>query len=1334
VASLFLSYRRSDSPDTVKLIHERLQKVLPRWEIFYDHQSIRQGEEFPELLRTKVTSATAVLVIIGPQWLEILHQRRGGAAVDHVREEVRLAMEAGNTVIPVTVGNAGMPKATDLVDFPELQSLLTRNGREVRPDPHFDADIGRIAEGLEQLAPGETVGAVLAGKYKIVRQIGEGGMGIVYIAEQTHPIKRTVALKMIKPGMDSREILARFNAERQALAVMDHPNIAKVLDADTTSRGHPFFVMEYVKGIPITQYCDEKKLATAARLQLFAPVCQAVQHAHQKGIIHRDIKPSNVLVEEVDGKAVPKVIDFGLAKALNYKLTDMTLLTAMESRVGTLEYSSPEQAGGRTFDIDTRTDIYSLGALLYEILTGTPPFSREQLLKIGEEEMRRVIREQDPPKPSTRLSSSGDLPAIAARRQLEPAKLPRMVRGDLDWIVMKCLEKDRDRRYKTANQLAQELQHFLAGEPVEAGPPSARYRLMKLLSRNKVVGVGAALLLLLVAGLIGTSIGLVQSEWGRDSGAAEKSAAGGMLGTKNAVEGVIANTSVPIKADDGHREAEIAALRARFGMLYLKFREEPGSAMVGSAQLLPEVLSLKDRSLADTILLLVGGWLEEMCRLQRVFIHREMVEAAVFSPDGKTVLTGSWDQTARLWDVATGKPVGLPLQTESAVHSVAFSPDGKTILTGSDNGTARLWDAPTGKAIGAPLQHRGPVLRVAFSPDSKTVLTGSNDKTARLWSAATGRPTGRQLEHQDIVYDVAFSPDGQTVLTGSGDNTARLWEVSTGNPIGPPLKHQGPVASVAFSPDGKTVLTGSGDKTARLWDAATGRQLGSPLLHKGDVMAVAFSPDGKAVLTGSLDKTARVWDAASGQAFTPPLQHTGVVVAVAFSPDGRNVLTGSMDESARLWEAGTGTPVGLPLQHQGEVQTVAFSPDGRTVLTASRDRTARLWDAVPGRQRVPPLQHRESVNAVTFSPDGKSVLTGSADRTARLWEAATGTPIGPPLEHQGEVKAIAFSPDGKTLLTGSQDKTARLWDAASGKQHGISLQHQGTVTTVAFSSNSQRALTGSEDKTARVWDAATGEPLGPPLQHKGTVWKVAFSPDDKTVATASADKTARLWDAATGKIIGPPLEHEDAVFAVAFNPDGKKVLTASLDTTARQWDSATGKLIGPPLKHQSGVFAAAFSPDGKTIVTGSTDKTARQWDAITGMQLGPSLLHKGNVIPVTFSPDGRTVLTGSWDKTARLWVAITGEQIGSPMQHQGPVWKVAFSPDGKTIATASDDKTARLWKVPQPLQGNPEQIVLWVQLTRGYEIGPGGEMRLLDAPAWHERWRRLQKLGGLPKW
>jgi serine/threonine protein kinase/tetratricopeptide (TPR) repeat protein len=379
----------------------------------------------------------------------------------------------------------------------EVGNLLQANSSA---GDFLEAEI--MAAGLQTEGPGDVIG-----RYKLLERIGEGGFGIVYMAEQHQPVRRKVALKILKPGMDSRLVLARFEAERQALAIMDHPNIATVLDGGATATGRPYFVMELVKGVPITGFCDQRQLTPRARLELFSRVCHAVQHAHQKGIIHRDIKPSNVLVAMHDTTPVVKVIDFGIAKALGQELTDRTMFTGFAQLLGTPLYMSPEQAGESSLDVDTRSDIYSLGVLLYELLTGTTPIDRARFKQAAEDEIRRIIREEEPPRPSTRLSESKDsLPSISAQRHTEPAKLTKLVRGELDWIVMKAIEKDRSRRYETANGFAMDVQRYLANEPVTACPPSTVYRLRKFVKRHKG-GVAIAALVMFFLVVLGSGIG-----------------------------------------------------------------------------------------------------------------------------------------------------------------------------------------------------------------------------------------------------------------------------------------------------------------------------------------------------------------------------------------------------------------------------------------------------------------------------------------------------------------------------------------------------------------------------------------------------------------------------------------------------------------------------------------------------------------------------------------------------------------------------------------------------------------------------------------------------------
>ncbi len=665
---------------------------------------------------------------------------------------------------------------------------------------------------------------------------------------------------------------------------------------------------------------------------------------------------------------------------------------------------------------------------------------------------------------------------------------------------------------------------------------------------------------------------------------------------------------------------------------------------------------------------------------REVLRHQNLVRSVDFSPDGTKVVTASFDKTARIWDAATGKPIGQPLQHGGFVLRAVFSPDGTKIVTASEDKTARIWNAATGKPIGEPLRHGGYVIDAVFSPDGTKIVTASADKTARIWDAATGKPIGEPMQHGSIVLSAAFSPDGTKIVTASFDRTARLWDAATGAPIGEPLQHGSTVNSALFSPDGTRIVTASWDRTARIWDAATGKPIGAPLQHGDRVNSAVFSPDGTEIVTASDDKTARIWNAATGEPIGEPLQHGDRVESAVFSPDGTKIVTASADKAARIWDAATGEPIGEPLQHGAGVSSAVFSPDGTKIATASGDKTARIWDTATGEPVGEPLQHGNYVYSAVFSPDGTKIVTASGDKTARIWDAASGTPIGEPLRHGDSVNSAVFSPDGAKIVTASEDKTARIWDAATGKPIGKPLEHEDAVQSALFSPDGRKILTASGDN-ARIWDAATGKPIGEPLQHKGPVNRAAFSPDGTKIVTASEDKSARIWDAATGKPVGKPLQHEGGVNSALFSPDGTKIVTASEDKTARIWDAATGEPIGEPLRHGNAVNSAVFSPDGTKIVTASEDDIGRIWDAATCKPIGEQLRHGNGVNSAVFSPDGTTIVTASQDKTARIWDAATGAPIGEPLRHGDTVGSALFSPDGTKIVTASRDDTARIWNV-----------------------------------------------------
>ncbi|MGO8700423.1 MAG: protein kinase domain-containing protein [Limisphaerales bacterium] len=1024
------------------------------------------------------------------------------------------------------------------------------------------------ARGTIAIRPTDEAAGTVLGRYKLLQQIGEGGCGVVYMADQEEPVRRRVALKVIKLGMDTRQVIARFEAERQALALMDHPNIAKVLDAGATETGRPYFVMELVRGIPITRYCDENHLSTAARLGLFVKVCQAIQHAHQKGIIHRDIKPSNVLVADHDGVAVPKIIDFGIAKATtDQRLTDKTLFTAFEQFIGTPAYMSPEQAKLSGLDIDTRSDIYSLGVLLYELLMGKTPFESNWLLAGGLDEIRRIIREEEPVRPSTRLHTldAAEQTAVAKHRQSDGAKLVHLLRGDLDWIVMKCLEKDRARRYETANGLAMDIQRHLQNEPVNARPPSKVYRFQKMVCRNKLAfGAAGALAGSLILGLAICSYLLVREKEARRSEAAMRVQAEG----------------AQKKAQTEAARAEAASLEAQKKEIEIKTTLSASEFRQGSRAISEghpaDALAYLARSFADdpsneaalttmATLLASRPWMAPMILLKPA-------NSAAFSPDGKRIVTASDDGTAQVWDAQNGEPLaGLP-RIGHKVTSVQFSPDGMRIATAAGD-QVRIWDAQNGQPLGEPMTHDGLVTSAQFSPNGARLVT-VHGSTVLVWDALSGRRVA-ELRHRALVTVNAaqFSPDGKRIVTAAG-GVARVWDAQNGKPLTEPLQHSSVVSSARFSPDGKYILTSSRDGTARVWRILNGQPpLAEVLKHGNRVSSAQFSPDGHRIVTASSDATARVWDGRSGQPLTEPLKHASGLLSAQFSADGKQIVTVSRDQAARVWNADTGQPLTEPLQHSSALNSAQFSPDGKLILTATVEGMAWLWDVRTGKQLSKPLIHRSRVNSAQFSPDGKRIVTASQDGTARVWDAQSGEPLAELRdENFFSVSSAEFSPDGKRIVTVSRDETMRVWDAQNGEQL---LQLAGDVTSARYSPDGERILTAS-GTTARVWDALTGQALTEPLQNNYSVSSAQFSPDGKRIVTATLGGGVRVWDVRTGQQLADPLMPDRA----ARPGELRRGVNSAAGAGLTRW----------------AVNSAQFSPDGKRIVTAGNDGTARVWD------------------------------------------------------------------------------------------------------------------------------------------
>jgi len=584
--------------------------------------------------------------------------------------------------------------------------------------------------------------------------------------------------------------------------------------------------------------------------------------------------------------------------------------------------------------------------------------------------------------------------------------------------------------------------------------------------------------------------------------------------------------------------------------------------------------------------------------LTRLSGHSRGVVSVAYASNGQFVVTGSGDNTARLWSPATGQTLRTLSGHRDTVTSVAISSDSKLILTSSADKTARVWDAATGDLLQTFKSPAVVVTSAAFSPDGQTIVLGYADMNTRVWAIADASLLQTFSGHTGAITRVAFAPDGKAIATGSIDKTARLWDAQTGKLLQTFSGHSDVVTSVAFAPNGKTLVTGSVDKTARLWDVSSGALLRQFVGHADGVWSVAISADGQTLLTGSHDKTARLWDLHSGALQRVFSGHENWVTSAAFSPDARTIITGSEDMTARLWTTGSPAAVRQLTGHSGPVRSAAVSPDGTIIVTGSEDTTARVWDAHTLALRFTLSGHTDTVTSVAVSPDSRHILTGSYDKTARWWDAQTGKLLQTFSGHSNPISTVAISPDGRYVLTGSWDKTARLWDVQTGELVRSFDGHTDRVTSAAFSPNSKLIVTGSADNTAQVWDALTGKSLHTLIGHSAAVSSVAFSSDNATIATGSADKTVRLWDAATGQFVRQLTGFTAAaVSSIAFSPDGKLFAMGNADKTAQIWDTQTWQPIRQLPGHTDLVASVGFFADSQYVISGSYDGTARIWDS-----------------------------------------------------------------------------------------------------------------------------------------
>jgi WD40 repeat protein/serine/threonine protein kinase len=1147
----------------------------------------------------------------------------------------------------------------------------------------FEAWAGRsqVAEPVEEGAVEPARGARTIGEFELLSRLGQGGMGVVYRAWQAS-LARQVALKcMLKTGDPKAE--ARFAREIRALGRVEHPGVVKVFTSGSEA-DHWFFAMELVEGADLARVCEQlsgrkapevddttwrealtsacaaarssevplsssdqaaerlaqarsatdvsgngasEAVAAAVRgpgyvsevVEIIQRVAEAADALHEAGIVHRDIKPGNIMVGR-DGKT-PVLMDLGLAQ-----LADEAegRLTRTRQFIGTLRYASPEQvlAASR---VDRRSDIYALGATLWELLTLRPFFGATD----------------DTPTPKL-------MEMILYAEPASPRKLNPSVPPDLEAIALKCLEKEKTRRYATAGELAADLGRFLRNEPVTARLSSPWELTVKWMRRRPaIVAMSAAILLVALLGMAGAFW-----EWRRAVASArealiarDEADAQRKEATAQAKEAVAARNEAKDQArkallarDEADAERKEATEQAKNALLARnEAKDQERKAILARDEV---------KKQRDTVRL--SAYIAHMNLAQREWEDAHVARvldllAGERPKPGEADLRGfEWFYLNRLCDSGLRTLKGH----KGGVKAVAFSPDGTRIASASLDGTVMVWNGNSGKEPLVLAGHTEGVTGVAFSHDGRRIATSSFDQTVKIWDAASGHELLTRKGHTGFVTGVAFSPDDRRIASAGYDRTIMIWE---NGHVPKSLRHRGPsrvVIGVAFSPEGRRIASGSADGTVTIWDAISASEALTIPRHDGAVNAVAFSPDGRRVASASDDHTAKVWDIATTLDALTLRGHTAAVSSVTYSRDGRRIATASFDGTVKVWDAGSGQELHTFRGHTERITSVAFSPDGCRIASGSFDRTVKEWDAGCDQETLTFDKHTGEVKGVAFSPDSSRIASASSDHTVKLWDASSGLVVRTLTGHTGEVRGVAFSPDGSRIAAAGDGQTVKIWNARSGHEM-LTLKGQGGLA-----------------------------PHG-----------VAFSPDGRRIASADGPLALTIWDASSGRKFRTFRAGWFAGQGVAFSPDGRRIASASEPLAVKVWDAASGDETLTLNGHTARVSALAFSPDGRRIASASYDHTVKIWDAGSGQEQLTLKGHNGTVNGVAFSPDGRRIASASDDQTLKVWETATGQETLTLRGHTLEVMSVAFSPDGRRIASAGCDRTIKVWDARQVRDG-----------------------------------------------
>ena len=1051
-----------------------------------------------------------------------------------------------------------------------------------------------VLTGLDALflhAKNETFEGSQLGPYRLERELGRGGMGVVYLAVRDDEVfRKQVAIKLVWSGLS--QMAERFRQERQMLADLEHPHIARLLDGGTTAQGWQYLVMEYVEGLSLTEYCQQKNLSLRARLELFLSICAAVQHAHQHLIIHRDLKPSNILVT-AEGEV--KLLDFGIAKALDTSAYSSDL-SLPGTHLMTPEYASPEQL--TSAPVTTASDVYSLGVVLFELLTGQRPF---QFPSRRPHEIALVLCQHEPPRMSEMGKSEvGRKFAFLPTTDHRPPTTA--LRGDLDNIVARALQLQPNTRYASVAQLSDDLRRHLNGEVVQARKPTLAYRAGRFVRRHKAAFSAATIVVSVLCLWLAVFVRQVRQERIQAHEQRRQLYAAEM---KQSLEAWKNNDLVQMKKMLEHWQPQADGEDLRgFEWRYLQHLINASSLTLK----LPDITK-------NTALIPDTNYVAAVLDNQMVKVFDASTGQEIRSFPGREAKWGSnqfysFAELVRLYDqrkfvtydLRTGIQKSEITDLEGDIRSYfLFNPSGRSLrlVSANEQGTIKIRDATTGTILYEFPGSGKPLISYQLSDDFEKLLTMTDDKTVRVYFL-NRRAKPLEFTEPEVIRHISFAASFRHLMVLT-DKALTVRDIVTGRVVSSHTQGAIRIATIAPPTRSPFFAAGNADGTIGIWTLSPLKRQALLKGHSREVTWLGFPEGLRYLLSTSLDRTVRLWDPQTQQEIAVLRGHTGDITVLDFNPKSGKFVTASQDRTVRIWDLNEVTKPALLTGHTDHILTVAYAPDGRHIASAGKDRTAIIHDANTGQQIV--LRgHQKLIYTVRFSPDSKWLATASDDGTVKLWDVATGRELrtfikGKP-DYWDSVRSLAFLPDGQTLLLGGNDGTILLWNVVTGQVQSQFKAHTREILSLSLSPDGTLLASGGWGDGFKLWDTKTWQQKAANTDHRGRVWTAVFSPDGTQLATCGEDQTIKLWDVATLRLLHTLEGHNNEIFQVAFTPDGKRLASASSDQTVKLWNPQTGQELLTLRDHTNEVWGVAFAPDGKTMLTGSWDKTLRLWRAV----------------------------------------------------------------------------------------------------------------------------------------